>query len=115
MLTSIIWWILLFGIIFFILWVANKTSAEKKIFGSIIISYGILSGLPPPDVESFWVIPIYSWIKRTPISISMLTANNLIEYSILAAVLGIIIVLIGVIISGYDLNYIKNKIKNIFS
>ena len=100
--------LLIYGIVFFVLWFINQTATHKKVIGSAVISYGIINIMPLPGPNTIWLMPLY--LKAKGLQLATLSASNLSEYLIWEMVRGIVIVLIGMKVADVSLDKIRRKI-----
>ena len=97
--------------VFLILYLNNKTRAEKKVIGALFITAGIFIISPIPDFTDFVLFPMFSSMLGWDISSMSQIGDYIGLYVLLTGIIGIGLIWIGLRISGYSLKFVWSKIR----
>lgn len=105
--------LILVVVLFLFLLKQSKNKILQKALGSFLIVGGLFIFNPIPFLDDLLIAPLFFLAMGWEFSIEGIK-NFFIPYTILTGVAGLAIAWAGVYVSGFKINYLKNKIKGMF-
>lgn len=99
-------------IILLFIWLV-KTNGDKyikKLIGSFLIIAGLFIFSPLPSIDDIILLPIFASAMGNDLTIEGIKQTFL-PYSIVTAIIGLVIAYVGIWVSGLKLKDLKNRIR----
>lgn len=100
-------------VVFVLLFRESKNKVLRKAVGSFLIVTGLFIFNPIPGIDDLAVYSVFSGFMGWEFSLNGVKQNFL-PYTFITGAVGLTVAYAGLLISGLNLNYLKNKIKRMF-